>query len=93
MGFNILYLFYSIYNWLQDLDGKRNLDPNSIDMDDMHLPLPQDDDIEDLSEYKFSKFASMYFQTNASPTYIRSALRESLLPMKSDGDKLVGCFT
>ena len=53
----------------------------------MTIPLP--DDEEDISEYKFSKFSTMYFQSNHSHSYIRRALREPLLPLKSDGDKLV----
>ncbi|XP_069105454.1 myosin-VIIa-like isoform X2 [Argopecten irradians] len=48
--------------------------------------LPEDD--EDLSDYQFSKFASMYFQANTSHTFIRKALSETLLPITNDGDKL-----
>ncbi|CAG5130123.1 unnamed protein product, partial [Candidula unifasciata] len=46
-----------------------------------------DNDI-DLSEYKFSKFAAMYFQDNATHSYIRRALRQPLLPLESSGDQL-----
>ncbi|KAL8618879.1 hypothetical protein ACOMHN_000886 [Nucella lapillus] len=42
----------------------------------------------DLSEFKFSKFSAMYFQHNASNTYIRRALRHPLLPLRSEGDQL-----
>jgi myosin-7 len=52
-------------------------------------PIPKIEDEEDISEYKFSKFAAMYFQASNLPTYIRRTLKESLLPLKSDGDKLV----
>nr|ASM47588.1 myosin VIIa [Leptochiton asellus] len=51
------------------------------------VPLPNDD-IDDLSEYKFSKFAAMYFQGSASHTYIRRSLRAPLLPLRSEGDQL-----
>lgn len=60
---------------------------NGLDLDEMAIPLP--DDEEDLSEYKFSKFAAMYFKNNATHSYIRRVLREPLLPLASDGDKLV----
>lgn len=52
-----------------------------------HLPLPDED--EDISEYKFSKFAAMYFQHNASHVYVRRSLRSPLLPLRSEGDQLV----
>ncbi|CAG5128524.1 unnamed protein product, partial [Candidula unifasciata] len=39
----------------------------------------------DVSEYKFSKFAAMYFQGNATHTHIRKALRQPLLPLNSEG--------
>ncbi|XP_076454167.1 myosin-VIIa-like isoform X2 [Babylonia areolata] len=42
----------------------------------------------DISEFKFSKFAAMYFQHNASTTYIRRGLRHPLLPLRSEGDQL-----
>lgn len=47
-----------------------------------------DNDI-DVSEYKFSKFAAMYFQDNATHSFIRRALRQPLLPLESSGDQLV----
>ncbi|XP_035827560.1 myosin-VIIa [Aplysia californica] len=43
---------------------------------------------EDLTEYKFSKFAAMYFQGNATHTNIRKALRQPLLQLSSEGDQL-----
>lgn len=43
----------------------------------------------DVSDYKFSKFAAMYFQGNATHTHIRKALRQPLLPLNSEGDQLV----
>ena len=50
------------------------------------LPLPEDD--EDISEYKFAKFAATYFQANATHTYIRRALKMPLLNLKNEGDML-----
>jgi len=55
-------------------------------------PIPLQEDEEDISEYKFPKFAAMYFQASNSPTYIRRTLKEPLLPLKSDGDKLVSLY-
>ena len=48
------------------------------------------EDVEDISEYKFSKFAAMYFQGNPTYTHIRKALRQPLLHLSSEGDQLVG---
>ena len=56
-------------------------------MTDLTIPLPEEDD--DISDYKFAKFAAMYFQSNATHTYQRRALKESLLPLKNEGDMLV----
>lgn len=57
-----------------------------IDMDEHGIPLPPDE--EDLSEYKFSKFAATFFQGNATHTYIRRPIRTSLLDLKSESDHL-----
>ena len=60
---------------------------NGDDLDEIAIPLL--DDEEELSDYKFSKFAAMYFKNNVTHSYIRRVLREPLLPLVSDGDKLV----
>uniref|UniRef100_A0A8C1JL08 Myosin VIIAb n=1 Tax=Cyprinus carpio TaxID=7962 RepID=A0A8C1JL08_CYPCA len=54
---------------------------------DEPLPLP-DDEEEDLSEYKFAKFAATYFQGNATYTYIRRPLKQPLLFHEDEGDQL-----
>ena len=59
---------------------------NGFEFDGMTIPLPVDE--EDISDYKFSKFAAMYFQANATHTYIRRPVRQSLLPLKTEGDHL-----
>ena len=56
------------------------------DTDEHGIPLPPDE--EDLSEYKFSKFAATFFQGNATHTYIRRPIRTSVLDLKSEGDHL-----
>jgi myosin-7 len=43
---------------------------------------------ENLDEYVFTKFAATYFQGNASPEYTKKPLKQSLLPLKSEGDQL-----
>uniref|UniRef100_UPI003AADE5E4 unconventional myosin-VIIa-like n=1 Tax=Centroberyx gerrardi TaxID=166262 RepID=UPI003AADE5E4 len=55
---------------------------------DEALPLPEDDDEEDLSEYKFAKFAATYFQGNTTHTYVRRPLKQPLLFHDDEGDQL-----
>uniref|UniRef100_A0A669DIY7 Myosin VIIAb n=1 Tax=Oreochromis niloticus TaxID=8128 RepID=A0A669DIY7_ORENI len=52
------------------------------------LQLP-DEEEEDLSEYKFSKFAATYFQGVSTHTYIRRPLKQPLLFHEDEGDQLV----
>ncbi|XP_068601994.1 unconventional myosin-VIIa-like [Brachionichthys hirsutus] len=52
------------------------------------LPLPEDDDEEDLSEYKFTKYAATYFQGTSSHTYVRRPLKQPLLFHDDEGDQL-----
>jgi myosin-7 len=47
--------------------------------------LPQ----EDLSEYRFQKFAATFFQSNATHQYSRKPLKSSLLSLQTQGDQLV----
>ena len=44
---------------------------------------------EDVSQFKFSKFAATYFQGGATPLYIRRPLKQSLLPLTSEADSMV----
>jgi len=46
-------------------------------------------DYEDLSEYRFQKFAATYFQSNATHQYSRKPLKTSLLLLQTQGDQLV----
>lgn len=68
-------------------------DISSFDVSGMQAPgsVEHGNDI-DLSEFKFSKFAAMYFQGNATHTHIRKALRQPLLQLNSEGDQLVSMF-
>ena len=73
----------------QDLEEKRMHGIDNIDYSDLKAPeVPEDE--EDISQYKFMKFAATYFHDNATHTYIRRVLKSSLLPLKNDGDQLVG---
>ncbi|TSQ12728.1 Unconventional myosin-VIIa [Bagarius yarrelli] len=51
------------------------------------LPRP-DEEEEDLSEYKFVKFAATYFQGNTTHTYVRRPLKQPLLYHEDEGDQL-----
>lgn len=59
---------------------------------DAALPLP-DEDEEDLSEYKFAKFAATYFQGTTTHTYTRRPLKQPLLYHDDEGDQLVRAGT
>ena len=49
--------------------------------------LPMSDvEAEDLSQYKFPKFAATYFQGAATHNYIRRPLKQPLLALKNDQD-------
>uniref|UniRef100_A0AAQ6I9S3 Uncharacterized protein n=1 Tax=Anabas testudineus TaxID=64144 RepID=A0AAQ6I9S3_ANATE len=72
----------------ENFEGKRII-MEEIDIDD--LPMEEDlpkEDYDDLDEYSFSKFASMYFQGAASHTHIRQRLRQPLLYHEEEGDVL-----
>ena len=49
----------------------------------------QSEDEEDLSEFKFQKFAATYFQGNVGHQYSRKPLKHPLLPLHTQGDQLV----
>ena len=53
----------------------------------MGVPATQED-YEDLSDFKFPKFATTYFQGNVSHQYSRRPLKYSLLPLQTQGDQL-----
>ncbi|XP_072308569.1 unconventional myosin-VIIa-like isoform X2 [Eucyclogobius newberryi] len=63
---------------------------HELEEDDLDeaLPLPEDDDEEDLSEYKFAKFAATYFQGSTTHTYVRRSLKQPLLFHDDEGDQL-----
>jgi len=50
---------------------------------------PVIDDTEDLSEFKFQKFAATYFQGNITHQCSRKPLKHPLLPLHAQGDQLV----
>uniref|UniRef100_A0A8D0YWS9 Myosin VIIA n=1 Tax=Sus scrofa TaxID=9823 RepID=A0A8D0YWS9_PIG len=69
----------------EDLErGRREMVEEDLDA---ALPLP-DEDEEDLSEYKFAKFAATYFQGTTTHTYTRRPLKQPLLYHDDEGDQL-----
>ncbi|PNJ51153.1 MYO7A isoform 6 [Pongo abelii] len=69
----------------EDLErGRREMVEEDLDA---ALPLP-DEDEEDLSEYKFAKFAATYFQGTTMHSYTRRPLKQPLLYHDDEGDQL-----
>ncbi|KAA8589751.1 hypothetical protein FQN60_013116 [Etheostoma spectabile] len=71
-----------------EFEGKRTI-IEEIDIDE--IPMEEDllkEDYDDLDEYSFSKFASMYFQGAATHTHIRQRLPQPLLYHEDKGDVL-----
>ncbi|XP_073072086.1 unconventional myosin-VIIa isoform X6 [Manis javanica] len=69
----------------EDLErGRREMVEEDLDA---ALPLP-DEDEEDLSEYKFAKFAATYFQGTTTHTYTRRPLKQPLLYHDDEGNQL-----
>ncbi|XP_037696712.1 unconventional myosin-VIIa isoform X1 [Choloepus didactylus] len=69
----------------EDLErGRREMVEEDLDA---ALPLP-DEEEEDLSEYKFAKFAATYFQGTTTHTYTRRPLKQPLLYHDDEGDQL-----
>ena len=72
---------------MQSTLGNMPQSTDNIEQIDKPLPLPYQD--EDLREYTFAKFASTYFQGNATPQFTKKTLRQPLLAIKSERDQLV----
>ncbi|XP_054649399.1 myosin VIIAa isoform X1 [Dunckerocampus dactyliophorus] len=70
----------------EDLE-RTHRDLEEEDLDEA-LPLPEDDDEEDVSEYKFAKFSATYFQGTTTHTYVRRPLKQPLLFHDDEGDQL-----
>jgi len=59
----------------------------AVESSSLYLPLTEEEQA--LLEYKFEKFAAAHFQGNATHTFIRQPLRQSLLQLQNEGDELV----
>lgn len=69
-----------------DLERMKGDMPEASDSD-IVPPVPlADETAEDLSEYKFQKFAAAYFQANANHQYQRKPLKQPLLSLTTQGD-------
>ena len=67
-------------------DGcRRTMDDNIDDLERLQVF----DDTEDISQYKFPKFAATYFQANTTHTYTPTYIKQPLLLLKNEGDQLV----
>ncbi|KAJ8279441.1 hypothetical protein COCON_G00065070, partial [Conger conger] len=71
----------------EDLEGKRTV-LEEVDLDDapMMEELQEEEDYDDLDNFSFFKFASMYFQGSATPSHIRQRLRQPLLYHDDEAD-------
>lgn len=72
----------------QDLEVK-NQKLLEIDLDTVPLMDRAEEDVDDLAEYTFPKFAATYFQKSASHTHIQKPLRYPLLYHDNDTDHSV----
>ncbi|KAJ6223846.1 hypothetical protein RDWZM_002391 [Blomia tropicalis] len=71
----------SAFSDLERING----DESANESDIIVPPVPHEE-IEDLSEYKFQKFAATYFQANVTHQYQRKPLKQPLLPLQTQGD-------
>ncbi len=85
---HILMYFFVYFPLAQDLEKIPRGEEAEEEVLSEALPLPHEED-EDLSEYKFSKFAATYFQGVSTHTYIRRPLKQPLLFHEDEGDQLV----
>lgn len=85
----LFYIYYIMPVYLvQDLENIPRGEEAEEEVLNEAPPLPEEED-EDLSEYKFSKFAATYFQGVSTHTYIRRPLKQPLLFHEDEGDQLV----
>ena len=72
--------------------GTQDIPIKKGDVDEPMLAIPPSTGLgynEDLSEYRFQKFAATFFQSNATHQYSRKPLKSSLLSLQTQGDQLV----
>ncbi|XP_046447605.1 myosin-VIIa-like isoform X1 [Daphnia pulex] len=77
----------------KETEGKPqwNIPIKKGDVDELMLAIPPSTGLgptEDLSEYRFQKFAATFFQSNATHQYSRKPLKSSLLSLQTQGDQL-----
>lgn len=71
----------------KDLESRRQKMIQDTDEGEGILPTPKDDE-EDLSEYKFQKFAATYFQGNLGHQFMKRPLKQPLLSLQTSGDSM-----
>ena len=68
----------------------QDLPTDKTDQNELISPMQiASEDEEDLTEFKFQKFAATYFQGNITHQYSRKPLKHPLLPLHTQGDQLV----
>ena len=77
----------SAFRDLERPNGELN-NGDLIESETLAPPVPHEE-LEDLSEYKFQKFATTYFQGNVGHQYQRKPLKQPLLPLQTQGDCMV----
>ncbi|XP_022095227.1 myosin-VIIa-like isoform X1 [Acanthaster planci] len=70
----------------EDLEQSRRAAIEFGPDDDMMAPAVPESE-EDISEYKFAKFAATYFQAGANTSFIKRPLKEPLLDLRNENDR------
>ena len=70
---------------MEQVDADTEADKRAYDEDD--------DDDDDISRYKFSKFATTYFQENSPTSFTKKVIKQPLLNLRNEGDQLVSLWT
>ncbi|XP_062521649.1 myosin-VIIa-like [Corticium candelabrum] len=71
----------------QDLEKSHTAAIATSDVEEKSMMFSVPEIEEDLSEYKFAKYAATYFQAQATPSYIRRPLKQPLLQHRTESEK------
>lgn len=59
---------------------------NALNIQSLHAPALPEEDLEDLNDYKFQKFATTYFQGNVTHFHQKKPIKQPLLLLQTQGD-------